>query len=239
MAKGEQVTEVVSEDTRQVAMVEEALGRLEQVTLGELWGEQNSWLAGVVLLAFLVLLPPFMPGRHKRESACLSFHHDILYCAQTYVRVQVLSTACIRVQRGEKEKHQLAWLRQKPQGVLSQHGMAQQAKHGGEGGEEEEQEEGEEWEQVYQSAELVNPCLLASTLESWAPWVARKCSILPWSWCRLRKSANMLSCEEIFRIAGSNLYLQTLKVYSRYSCAISGSLGRPWVSTSQTESLSQ
>ena len=44
-----------------------------------------------------------------------------------------------------------------------------------------EQEEGEEWEQVYQSAEWENPCLLASTLESWAPWVARKFSISPCS----------------------------------------------------------
>ena len=113
----------------------------------------------------------------------------------------------------------LAWLRQEPQGVLSKHGMAQQAKHGGEGGEveqEREQEarggagEGEEWERAYQSAELQKPCLLASTLESWEPWAARKCSISPRSWCRLRKSANMLSSEEIFRIAGSNLNLQTL-----------------------------
>ena len=62
MAKEEQVTEVV----RQVAMVEEALGRLEQGTLAELWGEQNSWLAEVVLLAFLVVLPPFMPGPGKK-----------------------------------------------------------------------------------------------------------------------------------------------------------------------------
>ena len=45
VAKGEQVTEVVWEDTRQVAMVEEALGRLEQVTLGELCG-RTELLAG-------------------------------------------------------------------------------------------------------------------------------------------------------------------------------------------------
>ena len=40
--EGEQVTEVVREDTRQVAMVEEALGRLEQVTQAELWGRTRS-----------------------------------------------------------------------------------------------------------------------------------------------------------------------------------------------------
>ena len=90
----------------------------------------------------------------------------------------------------------LAWLRQEPQGVFVEtwNGPTSQTWwrrwRGGVG---EEQEGEEEWEQAYQSAELENPCLLDSTLESWAPWYARNCSMSPWSWCRLRKSANMLS----------------------------------------------
>ena len=43
--EGEQVTEVVREDTRQVAMVERALGRMEQISQAELWG-RTELLAG-------------------------------------------------------------------------------------------------------------------------------------------------------------------------------------------------
>ena len=84
--------------------------------------------------------PSFYARLAKRESACLSSHHDILYCAQTYVRGSGSQHCLHQGAEGEKEKHRIGLVEARPQGVLSQHGMAQQAKHGGEEGEEEEQE---------------------------------------------------------------------------------------------------